>query len=97
MRVRKHGSGPEHRAPRMRIELRWLVESGRNAIMISSNGQRFQTAKDIDRFDRIWTVSDDVAAAKHRFETCMFCAVDTGVERFDVRMDVTQDEIAHGV
>ena len=81
----------------MRVELRRLVDTCRHPIVIAANRGGVQAANDVDRFDRIRAVSDQVSAAQNSVVTCLFCTLDAGLEGFQVGVDVTEDEIAHGV
>ena len=81
----------------MRVELRRFIQTCRYAIVISPNCDGFQFLDSVDSFDWTWAISDDVSAAKYGVVTGLFSALDAGFERFQVGVDVTEDEIAHGV
>ena len=81
----------------MRIEFGSIVLIGRDAIMIAANNYGPKVANAVDRFDGIRSVTDDVAATKNRIVASEFRPLDTDLERFDIRVYVTQDEKAHGV
>src|SRR5262245_43185417 len=61
--VGKNGSCPVDSSPCMRVELGGFIEPARDAIVISSNGQRVEFADTFNGFDRIRSVTDDVSAA----------------------------------
>src|SRR5947208_2976087 len=81
----------------MRIELRRFVQTRGNSIVISPNRDGVQASNPVDGFERTRSISDDIAATKHRVVTGVFCPLDACLKRFDVGVDVTEDEIAHGV
>ena len=65
--------------------------------MIPTNTGCLEITYEIDGLDRIRAVSDDVAAAEHCIVDGLFRMLNAGFKRFQVGMDVTEDEIAHGV
>jgi hypothetical protein len=65
--------------------------------MISTNRNRVQCPDSVDCSDGIRTVSNEIAAAQDGVVTGVFCTLGAGFKRFDVGMDVAEDEIAHGV
>jgi hypothetical protein len=79
------------------VELLCLVEARRNSIVISADRNCIKGTYSINGFDRIRAVSYDVPTAQNGIVTGLFCTLDAGFKRFDVRMDVAEDEIAHGV
>ena len=81
----------------MRIELRCFVQSGRNAIVIAPNRSCVQAAYSVDHLHRIRPVTHDIATTKDFVVTGRLGTFDGGVECFQVGVDVTEDEIAHGV
>src|SRR5205814_7238623 len=88
---------PVDRPPGMRIKLRGFIESGGDAVVISPNCQSVQLPNSVNRLVRIRTVAHDIAATKYRIVTSLLCPLGAGFKRFDIGMDVTQDEVAHGV
>ena len=81
----------------MWIELRWFIQTGGDTVVISPNGDGFQLLNSVDCFYRTWAISNDVSTAEHRVVTGLFSTLDAGFKRFQVGVDVTEDEIAHGV
>ena len=81
----------------MRIEFRSIVLTGGNTIVIAANDNCPEVANAIDGFDRIRPVTHDVATTENRIVSGKFSSLDADLERFDIRVDVTQDEKAHGV
>src|SRR5207253_2053172 len=65
IRFRKNSTGPIDRPPRVRIELRGFVQTGCHAIMVTANRDSVKSAHDVDSFDRIWPITDDIPATEH--------------------------------
>jgi len=51
----------------------------------------------IDCFYWVWAVTNDVPATEYGIVTSLLCTVDARFKRFQVGMDVTEDQITHGV
>jgi hypothetical protein len=82
---------------RVRIELRRFVQACGDPIMISPNRSGVQRPDTIDGLYGTGTISDDISATKDRVVARLPCALDASFKRLDVGVDVTEDEIAHGV
>jgi hypothetical protein len=65
--------------------------------VISTNGDGIHTTNLIDCFYWVRTVTNDVAAAEYRIVIGLFRPLDASFKRLQVGMDVTEDEITHGV
>ena len=72
-------------------------QAGRHAVVVAPDAGGVQLADHRYRFARIRAIADQVAAAQHGVIPGGLGASAAGVERFDVGMDVTQDEKAHSV
>ena len=97
VRIGQHRACPVNGATRVRIELRRFVQARRDAVVVPANGDGIQVPNAVNGFYRARPIANDVAAAKHEVISRFFCALDAGFERFYVGMDVTEDEIPHGV
>ena len=93
----KHRAGPVNRPAGVGVELICLVEARRDAIMVPANTWPVQVPNDIDGLYGIRSVSDDVSAAEDRVVSGLFRTSYAGLKRFQVGVDVTQYEIAHGM
>src|SRR5215831_7319888 len=97
MGLRQDLPGPVDRPAGMRIELRCFIQSRSHPVVISTNGDGFHATNLIDCFYWVWTVTNDVAAAEYRVVIGLFRTLDASFKCLQVGMDVTQDEITHGV
>jgi hypothetical protein len=97
VRVRQRVPGPHDGLACMRVEICWLVQTRGHSIVISTDANGTKTSNQVDGFDRIRSVSDEVSAAKRRIVGGLFRPLDAGFEGFDVGVYVTEDEVAHGV
>ena len=81
----------------VRVELIGLVEARSDAIMVPANTWPVQVPDDIDGFYWVRSVSDDVSAAEDRVVSGFVRTVHAGLKGFQIGVDVTEDEVAHGV
>src|SRR5262249_38734644 len=82
---------------RVWIELSGFVQASRNSIVISPNCHGVEALDSFNCFNGIRTISDKVSTAKNGIVTSLFCTLETSFKGLYVGMDVTEDEIAHGV
>ena len=97
MRLRQDLPSPVDRPAGMWIELTRFIQSRSHPVVISTNSDRIHATNLIDCFYWVWTITNDVAAAEYRIVMRLFRTLDASFKRFQVGMDVTQDEITHGV
>jgi hypothetical protein len=65
--------------------------------MIPADRKGIQAGQSVHNFGRVRTVSNDIAAAQNAVVSCAHSPAHTGFQRLHVGVDVTEDEIAHGV
>jgi hypothetical protein len=65
--------------------------------MIAAYACCVQIPDQVDGLYGIRTITNKIATAQHYIVTGLFCSPNAGFKGFYVGMDVTEDEIAHGV
>ena len=65
--------------------------------MVSAYAYGLQSGEPVHHFRGIRPIADDVSTAQDQIVTGPLGPVDAGFQRFHAGMDVTEDEIAHGV
>ena len=85
---------------RLQLKGRWTLRYATElSAALSDAPEQAETvdATGVDRFYGIRPVAHNVATTENGIVSREFCSLDACVKRFDVGVDVTQDEKAHGV
>src|SRR5258707_412399 len=97
MEFRKNCPSPEYSAPGVRIKLNRVIQPSGNAIVISPNREASECPNSVDSLNWVRTIAHDVPAAQNGVITGDLRPLKASFQRFDVGMDVTQDEVTHSV
>mgnify|MGYP007019850119 CR=1 FL=1 len=91
---RKRFHSPLGGRPRHRVEPFQFLRACTGLVVVSSHDHGYRFARPLDDAVRVGTVSDEVTAAKNRV-VAAGSMIENGLESGPVRVDVTQDQVAH--